>query len=301
MEKFSIKLSFKSGNYFLNPEEKTLLQQDSFFKIYMAKDDKNGLYAIKVTKYLKVIIEDLKNLGGIKGKELEALKILNSCSYTPKIIDYGIYYDWLFIVMDSFEGNLIDLINKKGVIPIIDALKILKQISKALSDIHALGIIYRDVKPSNILICEGDYKLDFGTLAIKKKIVKGEVCGTPLYMAPEVSGRKDYDISVDIYSLGQTLKEIITGKFPHKIKERHMEKFDPKLRDLISSMTSHDPKKRPTAEEVHKIAIELEREYSNKELSDFEESSKPTRTFSGKGILLDFIPKVGSENHLNSN
>lgn len=98
------------------------------------------------------------------------------------------------------------------------------EIILALDYLHKAGIVYRDVKPENILIdSEGHVKLtDFG-------LSKGGLndnggmtesfCGTTEYLAPEIIKDKSYSYSVDWYSLGLVLYEMLTGSNPFKTGE----------------------------------------------------------------------------------
>jgi serine/threonine protein kinase len=89
------------------------------------------------------------------------------------------------------------------------------EIIVALEHIHSLGIVYRDMKPENILVCQdGHIKLtDFGLSKITK--AQGDltftVCGTPEYVAPEVIRNEGHSNNIDWWSLGVLLYEMYTG------------------------------------------------------------------------------------------
>ena len=123
-----------------------------------------------------------------------------------------------YIVMEFVEGNSLDEILKKGgPLPPGAARYVLDCCCRALAYIHSRNIIHRDIKPSNIFIsASGDVKLgDFGIAQLESaNESSGEFVpiGTPSYMAPEqflphakISSR------TDIYALGVTLYEILTG------------------------------------------------------------------------------------------
>ena len=99
-----------------------------------------------------------------------------------------------------------------------DALKIFSQILTAMQTIVNMDIIHRDVKPENILIHNGVYKLaDFGFC---RKLNKGETdrtrVGSPIYMAPEILFDRPYDNRCDIYSLGVLLYEMLYARAPYE-------------------------------------------------------------------------------------
>lgn len=95
------------------------------------------------------------------------------------------------------------------------------EIILALSYLHEEGIVYRDLKPENILIdAEGHVKLtDFGLSKddIDANGRTSSLCGTTEYLAPEIIKDKDYSYSVDWYSLGIVLYEMLTGSNPFKM------------------------------------------------------------------------------------
>ena len=101
--------------------------------------------------------------------------------------------------------------------------------------LHQNNIIHRDIKPENILLGENDLlKLcDFGwakELTINKR---STFCGTMEYMAPEIMGNEKYDFSVDVWSLGILLYELIMGHSPFRSKKDRNIVIKIKLHDLV--------------------------------------------------------------------
>ncbi|HKE19170.1 MAG TPA: serine/threonine-protein kinase [Kofleriaceae bacterium] len=150
---------------------------------------------------------------------------------TITIFHYGqtdddIYY----IVMEYVEGiTLGRLLKSEGRLSIVQAVTIAGQVCLSLREAHARGIVHRDIKPTNIILVNGDYDqvkvLDFG---IAKNMVRedeldqeltssGSYVGTPEYLAPEsLDGR--VDSRSDIYSVGVMLYRAVTGRLPFKGK-----------------------------------------------------------------------------------
>jgi tRNA A-37 threonylcarbamoyl transferase component Bud32 len=139
-----------------------------------------------------------------------------------------------FIVMECVEGrNLREVIRQDGAFPVPVAATIGRQVASALGAAHALGITHRDIKPDNIVLTVGPdgqalaKVLDFGIAKVREGGVDvgagytatetGMIVGTPQYVSPEQGMGKrgdQLDGRSDLYSLGVTLYEMITGRLP---------------------------------------------------------------------------------------
>ena len=130
-----------------------------------------------------------------------------------------------YLVMPLVTGQSLKQLLLSQSISESRSVEIVKQISTGLHSLHESGIIHRDIKPANILIDEldGRAKLtDFGlareTLSDSTLTGTNVLCGTPEYMSPEQSKGLDVGIPSDIYSLGVTLYECLTGTTPFRGK-----------------------------------------------------------------------------------
>jgi serine/threonine-protein kinase len=155
----------------------------------------------------------------------------------------------LGIVMEYVDGEPLEkMIERRGRIPVSEALLIIKQILAGAAYAHKKGFIHRDIKPSNIIINkEGVAKImDFGiskSLTETKNITKtGTKIGTVLYMSPEQIKAHDPTIQSDIYSIGITFYEMLAGKVPfdfdteYEIMEAHLKKIPEKLSSVIEEI-----------------------------------------------------------------
>jgi len=143
------------------------------------------------------------------------------------LINLEQYDNNLYIIMEYVEGpslgNYIEHIN--GPIHERKIFYIFNQILDAFSYAHSLGIIHRDIKPSNIILAANDTPkiLDFGIAKIlesgRRITSAGTRMGSVLYMSPEQILGKEIDLRTDIYSLGLTLYEMATGKYPYDLDE----------------------------------------------------------------------------------
>jgi serine/threonine-protein kinase len=133
-----------------------------------------------------------------------------------------------YIVMELLDGESLDhRIERRGPLPVEDAVRIIGQVGRALIRAHGLGIVHRDLKPENIFLTRTDEDdageiakvLDFGIAKIKTSGTSssatrtGTVLGTPLFMSPEQArGLKSVDHRTDIYSLGMVAFTMLTGR-----------------------------------------------------------------------------------------
>ena len=183
--------------------------------VYKAKDHKlNRFVAMKVLK--QEFREDTTFINKFKTEAQSAAGLTH-----PNIVnvfdvgeDDGIHY----IVMELVEGiTLKDYISKKGKLSVKEATSIAIQVSMGLEAAHSHGIIHRDVKPQNIIIStDGKVKVtDFGIArAASSNTISSNVMGSVHYSSPEQVRGGYSDEKSDIYSLGITLYEMVTGKVP---------------------------------------------------------------------------------------
>ena len=152
----------------------------------------------------------------------------------------------LFLVTELVDGqDLKMLVQGRGPWPIAEAVALVATVAEALAAAHELGIVHRDVKPSNIMLAnDGAVRLlDFG-LARGKGVdmttltKTGVIVGTPAYMSPEQLQALSVDERSDIYSLGVVLFEVLTAKLPFSaptsmgLAMKHMLEPAPSPREL---------------------------------------------------------------------
>jgi serine/threonine protein kinase len=225
-------------------------------------------------------------------QEAELIARLEHPHIVP-LYDYWQDNNGVFIVMRWLRGgSLRGVLRKQGRLDIRDVATLLDQVADALSVAHQIGVIHRDVKPDNILLDERSnaYLSDFG---IAKNVHTGTdgvpaeqiaealtlqaqmadppfntpiftnsdlIPGTPAYLSPEQIQQNPLSLQTDIYSLGITLYEMVTGKQPFagpfaEVAVRHLQELIPSIHDqfpdvppavdeVIQKATAKDPQDR---------------------------------------------------------
>jgi tetratricopeptide (TPR) repeat protein len=220
---------------------------------------------------IKVIKEEVLDPEGLLRfqREVQAMgRLLHP--HVVTVFDIGNEAGKHFVVLEFMEGgdleNLIVSSAQKR-LNAATAVRIVKDVGKALEHAHSHGILHRDIKPANIwLTQEGLAKLgDFGLayLGGSLKITRaGMMVGSVAYMAPEVALGRQADARSDLYMLGATLYEMVTGRVPFtgddpvKVIFSHINdlplsprRFAPEIPDtlesLIFKLLSKDPEQRP--------------------------------------------------------
>jgi len=190
-------------------------------------------------------------------REVQLLSYLQNANYLVKIRGYAVTPDHLTIVMEFMDGgSLYDLIHKqhKVVWSMLQKVRIVRHIAKAIESIHKINIVHRDIKSMNILLDRnGIAKLaDLGCSRMVRAETMTVGVGSPLWMAPEVGTSTNYSLPSDIFSYGVVLFEIFNEKLPD---------FDNSTRrvliptecigyTIIKECMRTNPDRRPTASQV---------------------------------------------------
>jgi len=157
----------------------------------------------------------------------------------------------LYLVMEFLSGETLhDRIQKqpKRRLQAREAVSILSQVLRPLGAFHKAGVIHRDLKPDNIMLCQNDMGeqvklLDFGIAKVSgvSLTATGQMVGTPFYMSPEqIMASKDLGPGVDIYAMGILLFESLTGEPPY-LSEHHIDLFRMHLKEQPKSLLQWFP------------------------------------------------------------
>lgn len=161
-----------------------------------------------------------------------------------EIYDVGEDNGQHYIVMEYIRGkSLKELISQRGAMEKQEALQIMDQLMCAIIEAHKNNIIHRDIKPQNILVKDdGTVKIaDFGIATVSDAVQLTQtdtVLGSVHYLAPELARGENATFQSDIYALGITFYELVTGKVPYtgeapvQIAMKHMREELPSVRDF---------------------------------------------------------------------
>lgn len=154
---------------------------------------------------------------------LQEARVLARIRHPNVVTAYGIdHYDgWLGVCMEYIRGKtLAALLSEQGPLAAREAALIGLDLCSALVVVHGLGLLHRDIKAKNVMREDGGriVLMDFGLsqdLRGRNVFESGEaICGTPLYMSPELLRGEQASVQSDIFGLGVLLYQLVTGSFP---------------------------------------------------------------------------------------
>ena len=208
------------------------------------------------------------------------------------VLDFGVAAGSIaYLVMEFLEGHtLADEMRRVGRMTAARCAEILIPVCEVLAAAHAQGLVHRDIKPSNIFLHrdrsgEVVKVIDFGIAKlvgdtpharVRPGTATGLLVGTPVYIAPERFEGTAYDGAVDVYALGVTLYEMLSGRLPYEAAANEwvqvmMRALDPPmplrkldvnvpaaLDDAVRRTLALDPRERPSAQELGELLAALQ-------------------------------------------
>ncbi|KAI8640555.1 camp-dependent protein kinase 1 [Parasitella parasitica] len=251
----------------------------SFGRVHLSQSRHNGrYYAIKVLKKAEVVrLKQVEHTNSEKA-------ILESAANPFMVNLWGTFQDDinLFMVMDFVPGGeLFSILRKNQRFPDHVAKFYAAEVLLAIEYLHSKHIIYRDLKPENLLLdSQGHIKItDFG-FAKHVPDITWTLCGTPDYLAPEVIQSKGYGMAVDWWSLGILVFEMLAGHPPF-YDDDHLKLYEKILQGKIKWPAYFDPHAKDLLKRL--LTPDLSRRYGN--LKGGADDIKNHKWFSG----VDFV------------
>lgn len=189
---------------------------------------------------------------------------------------------WPFIVMELMPGHTLkDLVESTGPLPQVEAVRKIMDVIEGLQEAHKLGVIHRDVKPSNCFL-DGDGRVKVGDFGLSKSLLNsdadltrtGAFLGTPHYASPEQIKGEPVDARSDVYSVAATLYYLLVGGPPHQASEptqalaRIVSEQAPPVRAIRPEVWS-------ALEQVVMRGLERDRRRRYRDLEEFREALAP--------------------------
>ncbi|MEZ4449305.1 MAG: serine/threonine-protein kinase [Nannocystaceae bacterium] len=291
---------------------KGLLGKGAMGEVYEGVDDKLGRrVAIKILGRKHRESEEFKTRFLREGRALAAMNHPN----VVQIYSIDEYEGRPFLAMEFLDGEDIGvLVKRNGPLHPGDAAEVIRQAAIGLAETQRVGVVHRDVKPSNLVVTShGIVKVtDFGLAkALQEDLsitATGVFVGTPDYLAPEQAMGKEVDARADVYALGCSLYHMCSGHPPFRkggqddhytaVVRRHLkaerpelklevQDFDEELSDLCRRMMSRRPDVRPTFEELKEILGAISRRLGGQvpprhtEVQSRSDSSSPNDSIRG--------------------
>ena len=239
----------------------------------------NGAFGIvyKVSKINSGQVFAMKSLSKTTLQKQKQLKYAISECKIMKQLNHPfivpLYYafqtpKYLYLILELCpNGDLLGLLEKKGVIEENIARFYIAEVILALEYLHEADIIYRDLKPANVLIA-ADFHIKLADFGLAKEKVNKinpamTMAGSPAYLPPEIVAKKGATTASDVYGLGPLLYELLTGRTPYysddidllfqNIKTAKLsfpEFVSANARDLIGLVMNKEPAKRPQISQI---------------------------------------------------
>lgn len=255
------------GSGFGGYEVQALIGRGAMGTVYLARD-----VALGRPVALKVLLGSLaRNPLMVRGfyREAQAAAPLRHPGIV-RVYTAGIESGTPYIAMEYVAGEPLDrFLRRKGQVSWQAALYVGGQVAEALQCAHDAGIIHRDIKPANILLDrQGRVRLtDFGiarVCTVEREGGDPKIIGTPQYMSPEQCAGEDITHRTDLYSLGVTLYQMVSGKMPFKADSPEalirliasepaprLNRIMPDVPDDVARLVAHllekEPEKRPSS------------------------------------------------------
>lgn len=223
-----------------------LLGRGGMGVVYLARDEASSREV--VVKMIAPVLRDDEEAVARFEREARRLKGLDHPNIV-RFLDYGCEDDLSYLVMEYVDGELLrDVLERHKKLSFREFVPIASQVLKGVGYAHSRDVLLRDIKPSNIMLCQRHGRrnfvklLDFGLAKIREgelPITTTHVLGTIGYMAPEVLRGASFDLRGDVYALGVLFYRMLSGRLPFQAETQEaifsqtLNEAPPRLEDLL--------------------------------------------------------------------
>ncbi|XP_029916782.1 serine/threonine-protein kinase ULK1a [Myripristis murdjan] len=225
---------------------KDLIGHGAFAVVFKGRHKEKRDYEVAIKCINK---KNLAKSQSLLGKEIKILKELKHENIVG-LLDYQEMGGCVYLVMEYCNGgDLAEYLHSKGTLSEDTIRVFLQQIAQAMKVLQSKGILHRDLKPQNILLCHAEGRrsspnntcikiADFGFARhLQTNTMAATLCGSPMYMAPEVIMSQNYDAKADLWSIGTIVFQCLTGKAPfHANTPQELRLFYESNRTLLPSI-----------------------------------------------------------------
>ncbi|XP_073956650.1 serine/threonine-protein kinase unc-51-like protein Atg1 [Choristoneura fumiferana] len=251
-----------------------IIGHGAFAMVYKGRKRKNASQSVAVKVVTK---KGIQKASEILVKEIKILRELTALHHTNLVAMHDCMDSpaYVYVVMEYCNGgDLADYLQANRLLSEGTIRLFLRQLAEAMRAIHAKGIVHRDLKPQNILLTHSvqpprtphpsEITLKIADFGFARFLEEGNMavtlCGSPMYMAPEVIMSLKYDAKADLWSLGTIVYQCLTGKAPfqattpHELKAFYENSIDlqpkmpagtsPELCNLLIGLLRRSPRER---------------------------------------------------------
>ncbi|KAI2661508.1 Serine/threonine-protein kinase ULK1 [Labeo rohita] len=225
---------------------KDLIGHGAFAVVFKGRHKQKHDYEVAVKCINK---KNLAKSQSLLGKEIRILKELKHENIVS-LLDFQEISGCVYLVMEYCNGgDLAEYLHSKGSLSEDTIRVLLQQLAGAMSVLRSKGIIHRDLKPQNILLSYSAGRrsnpnniciklADFGFARyLQGNTMAATLCGSPMYMAPEVIMSQNYDAKADLWSVGTIIYQCLTGKAPFQASTpQELRQFYERNRSLSPSV-----------------------------------------------------------------